>query len=188
MTITKQKDLHKEEKNRDQLINNSKEKNFIDFVINVRRVVKVTKGGKRFAFSAFVVSGDGQGKVGFALGKSREVSLAIAKATSRARKDMVYFPLRGATVPYPVVGTHGACKVLVRPASKGTGNIAGGAVRAIMKALGIHDVLTKAFGSSNGQNVAKATLNALAKLRSAVHMAKIRDMKVKQMIKGEDNV
>src|SRR4051812_15622163 len=99
MTMTKQKDLHKEEKNRDQLIN-GKEKNFIDFVINVRRVVKVTKGGKRFAFSAFVVSGDGQGKVGFALGKSREVSLAIAKATSRARKDMVYFPLRGATVPY----------------------------------------------------------------------------------------
>lgn len=187
MTMTKQKNLHKEEKSFEQLVNN-KEKNFIDFVINVRRVVKVTKGGKRFAFSAFVVSGDGKGKVGFALGKSREVSLAIAKATSRARKDMVYFPLRGPTVPYPVVGTHGACKVLVRPASKGTGNIAGGAVRAIMKALGVQDVLTKAFGSSNGQNVAKATLNALAKLRSAIHMAKIRNMKVKEMIKGEENV
>ena len=186
--MTKQKDFHKEEKSRDQLMNGGKEKNFVDFVINVRRVVKVTKGGKRFAFSAFVVSGDGQGKVGFALGKSREVSLAIAKATNRARKDMVNFPLRGSTLPYPVTGFHGACKVIVRPASKGTGNIAGGAVRAIMSALGVQDVLTKAFGSLNGQNVAKATFNALAKLRSAAHMAKARNMSIKEMIKGENNV
>lgn len=165
-----------------------KEKTFIDHVVSVRRVTKVTKGGKRFSFSAFIISGDGQGNVGYALGKSKEVSLAIAKATNRARKNMIEVPLRGSTIPYPVVGNHGACKVVVRPASKGTGNIAGGAVRAIMSAAGINDVLTKAFGSSNGQNVAKATLNALAKLRSANRLAKIRGLTVATMIKGTSDV
>lgn len=178
---------NQEEKNKEQLMvtKDSKDAHFIDHVIGIRRVTKVTKGGKRFAFSAFVVSGDGKGSVGFALGKSREVSLAIAKATNRARKDMISIPLRDATLPYAVVGYHGACKVVVRPASKGTGNIAGGAVRAIMSALGVHDVLTKAFGSSNGQNVAKATLNALAQLRPALQIAKMRGTTIKKMIKGE---
>jgi small subunit ribosomal protein S5 len=161
----------------------SKEK-FIDFVGSVRRVTKVTKGGKRFSFSAFVISGDGQGKVGFALGKSREVSLAIAKATSRARKSMIDLPLRGSTIPYPVTGYHGACKVILRPASKGTGNIAGGSVRAIMSAAGIGDVLTKAFGAANSQNVAKATMNALAQLRSALKLAKMRGTTIEKMVKG----
>ena len=174
---------NKEDKNKEQ-VNNSKDKNFVDHVISIRRVTKVTKGGKRFAFSAFVVSGDGQGNVGFALGKSREVSLAIAKATNRARKDMIAVPLRQSTLPYPVTGYHGACKVVVRPAAKGTGNIAGGAVRAIMNALGVHDVLTKAFGSSNSQNVAKATMNALAKLRPALQIAKMRGTTISKMIKG----
>jgi small subunit ribosomal protein S5 len=163
---------------------NSKDTGFIDHVINVRRVTKVTKGGKRFSFSAFVVSGDGKGSVGIALGKSREVALAIAKATLRARKNMVYVSLRGTTIPYEVEGKHGSSKVILRPASKGTGKIAGGAVRAILDAVGIEDALTKAIGSCNGQNVAKATLNALAKARSAERIARLRGKTIQEIVKG----
>lgn len=156
----------------------TKETTFSDFVINVRRVTKVTKGGKRFAFSAFVVSGNQQGQIGMGLGKSKEVSQAIAKATQRARKKLINVALRGTTIPYPVTGKHGASKVVIRSASKGTGVIAGGAMRSIMEALGIKDVLAKAIGSSNRQNVVKATLNALAKLRSAEHLRSIRSAKI----------
>ncbi len=151
-----------------------KEKEFVDTVVSVRRVTKVTKGGKRFSFSAFVVSGDQQGNIGIALGKSKEVSSAIAKATAKARKSMIVVPLRNATIPYDVVGKHGASKVMLRSASKGTGVIAGGPVRAVMQAAGIGDVLAKSLGSSNKQNVVKATLNALAKLRSVKDFAKLR--------------
>jgi small subunit ribosomal protein S5 len=157
---------------------------FVDHVVSVRRVTKVTKGGKRFSFSAFVVSGDKEGSVGFGLGKSKEVSLAIAKATNSARKNMITFAKRGTTIPYEVKGKHGASKVILRPASTGTGNIAGGAVRAVLDAAGIIDVLTKAIGSSNGQNVAKATLNALAKVRSAQHIARLRGKTVNEIVKG----
>lgn len=160
----------------------TKETNMVEHVINVRRVTKVTKGGKRFSFSALVVAGDQQGNIGIALGKSREVSSAITKATNRARKTMVAIPLRGTTIPYPVLGRHGAARVVLRSAYKGTGVIAGGAVRSIMDALGVKDVLAKALGSSNQQNVAKATLNALAKLRSASHLAKMRDTTIQDMI------
>lgn len=156
----------------------TKENSFNDFVISVRRVTKVTKGGKRFAFSAFVVSGDQQGQIGMGLGKSKEVSQAIAKATQRARKKMITVALRGTTIPYPVIGQHGASKVVIRSASKGTGVIAGGAMRSIMEALGIKDVLAKAIGSSNRQNVVKATLNALSKLRSAQHLRAMRSAKI----------
>lgn len=162
----------------------TKETTFVDHVVSVRRVTKVTKGGKRFSFSAFVVSGNKQGAVGFALGKSREVSLAIAKATNRARKNMIGVAMRDTTVPYEVTGKHGASKVIIRPASKGTGNIAGGAVRAIMDAIGVGDVLTKSLGASNSLNIAKATLNALSKLRSATHIARLRGKSVKEIIKG----
>lgn len=162
----------------------NKERSFVDHVVSVRRVTKVTKGGKRFSFAAFVVSGDKQGNVGIALGKSKEVSSAISKATTRARKKMVTVPLRGSTIPYEANGKHGASKVVVRPASKGTGNIAGGAVRAVLDAAGVEDVLTKSLGSSNGINTAKATLNALAKLRSAEHIAKLRGKSVAELIKG----
>ncbi|MGE0206598.1 MAG: 30S ribosomal protein S5 [Candidatus Babeliales bacterium] len=161
-----------------------KEKTFVDSVVSVRRVTKVTKGGKRFSFSAFVVSGDQQGNIGIALGKSKEVSSAIAKATARARKDMITIPLRDKTIPYSVSGKHGASKVVIRSAYKGTGVIAGGAVRAIMKAAGIEDVLAKSLGSANKQNVVKATLNALAKLRSVKKMAQLRNKTPKQIIKG----
>lgn len=160
------------------------EKTFVDMVVSVRRVTKVTKGGKRFSFSAFVISGDQQGNVGIALGKSKEVSSAIAKATAKARKNMVAIPLRNKTVPYNVLGKHGASKVLIRSAYKGTGVIAGGAVRAVMKAAGIEDVLAKSLGAPNKQNVVKATLNALAKLRSLKDFAHLRGKTTQQILKG----
>lgn len=160
--------------------------NFVDNVVNLARVTKVTKGGKRFSFAALVVSGNRDGKIGIALGKSREVSQAIAKATNRARKRMITVALRGNTVPYDVEGRHGSSRVIIRAASKGTGVIAGGAVRAVMEALGVKDVLAKALGSANQQNVVKATLNALAKLRTADHIAKLRGKTVKQLVKDEN--
>jgi small subunit ribosomal protein S5 len=155
-----------------------KDSGFADYVINVRRVTKVTKGGKRFSFSALVVSGNQKGSVGVGLGKSKEVSQAIAKATNQARKHLISVAMRGTTIPYPVVGRHGASTVVLRSASTGTGNIAGGAVRAIMDALGIKDVLAKSIGSGNAQNVVKATLNGLAQLRTAGHLARLRNTKV----------
>jgi small subunit ribosomal protein S5 len=161
-----------------------KELTFVDHVVTVRRVTKVTKGGKRFSFSAFVVSGNKQGQVGIALGKSKEATSAIAKATNRARKNMITIPLRGTTIPYEVAGKHGAARVVLLPASKGTGKIAGGAVRAIIDAAGIEDALTKSLGTANSLNVAKATLNALAKLRTAEYLAKLRQKTVKEMVKA----
>lgn len=158
--------------------------NIVDVVVSVRRVTKVTTGGKRFAFSAFVVSGDKSGKVGAALGKSREASSAIAKATARARKNMINVSLRGTTIPYPIIGKHGASKVILRSAYKGTGIIAGGPVRGVMEAVGIHDVLAKSLGSSNQLNVVKATLNALAKLRSAKDLARLRGKTIEELVKG----
>lgn len=165
----------------------TKENEIVDHVVNVRRVTKVTKGGKRFSFSALVVSGNQQGSIGIALGKSREVSSAIAKATTKARKSMIQIPLRGTTIPYPVLGQHGSSKVVLRSAYKGTGVIAGGAVRSVMDALGVKDVLAKSIGSGNSQNVVKATLNALAQLRSAEHLAKLRGLTIKE-ISGNENV
>ena len=155
-----------------------------DKVVNVRRVTKVTKGGKRFAFSAYVMSGDQEGSIGVAQGKSREVSSAISKATSKAQKTRFKVAMRNTTIPYAVTGSHGASKVIIKSASKGTGVIAGGAMRAVMVALGIKDVLAKSLGSSNTQNVVKATLNALAKLRSIRHFAKARGKTVEQIIRG----
>jgi small subunit ribosomal protein S5 len=169
---------------RDDRDNEKKEATFVDHVVSLRRVTKVTKGGKRFSFAAFVITGDRQGRVGLGLGKSREVSMAIAKATNKARKSMIDVALRGSTVPYESLGRHGACKVVVRPASKGTGNIAGGAVRSILDAVGISDVLTKSIGSSNGVNVAKATMNALAKLRSIERISELRGKSIKELVKG----
>lgn len=161
-----------------------KEKQFVDAVVSVRRVTKVTKGGKAFSFSAFVVTGDQQGNLGFALAKSREVSSAIAKATTKARKSLIFVPLRDTTLPFDVEGRHGSSKVVIRPAYKGTGLIAGGAVRAIMEGLGVKDVLTKVYGPTNPINVVKATLNALAKLRSVQDIARMRGKTVQEVIKG----
>lgn len=160
---------------------------FIEKVLKVRRVAKVITGGRRFTFSALVVVGDGQGKVGVALGKSREVSSAISKALKRARSNMVAVPLYKTTLPFTVQGKHCASKVLIRSASKGTGVIAGGAVRAVMEALGVHDVLAKSLGSNNSHNVVKATMKALLKLRSAKALAAIRGKTVAE-IAGKENV
>lgn len=158
---------------------------FIDTVVGVNRVTKVTQGGKRFSFSAFVVSGNQQGGVGIGLGKSKEVSSAIAKATALARKNLITVSLRGNTIPFEVLGQHGATQVIIRPACKGTGLIAGGAVRAVMKALGITDVLAKTIGPSRcGQNVVKAALNALARCRSIEHLAQVRGRKITEVVKG----
>jgi small subunit ribosomal protein S5 len=163
-------------------------KEYVDRVVSVNRVTKVTKGGKNFSFSAFVVSGDQAGRIGVGLGKSKEVSSAIAKATARARKSMIRMALRGTTLPYDVQGKHGASKVLLRSAYKGTGVIAGGAMRAVMDVAGIKDVLAKSVGSRRCKvNVVKATLNALAKCRSAQHIAQMRGKSVAEVIKAGSN-
>ena len=164
----------------------AEQKDFVDNVVSVNRVTKVTKGGKRFSFSAFVVSGDQKGRIGIGLGKSREVSAAIAKATMRAHKNLIPVTMRGTTIPYSVEGKHGSCKVIINSACKGTGVIAGGAVRLVMEALGIKDVLAKSIGPSrSGSNLVKATLNALSKLRSAKDIARLRGKEsVNDLVKG----
>ena len=156
-------------------------------VLNVRRVSKVIKGGRRFSFSALVVVGDGEGHAGIALGKGRDVAAAISKALRRAKKNMFTVPLYKTTIPYTVQGKHGASNVLMRSAGKGTGVIAGGAVRSVMEALGVRDVLAKSLGSSNAQNTVKATINALQKLRSAKDLAAMRGKTLKEMF-GDENV
>jgi len=161
-----------------------KEKEFIDIPVNIRRVTKVTKGGKRFSFSALVVSGDKLGNVGIGLGKGREVAAAIGKATMRARKNLIKVTLRNSTIPYNVEGRHGSAKVILRSAYTGTGVIAGGPVRSIMEAVGIKDILAKSVGSANQLNVVKATLNALAKLRSIQEIAHLRGKTIQQIVKG----
>lgn len=159
---------------------------FVETLLNVRRVSKVIKGGRRFGFSALVVVGDKNGKVGIALGKGREVSSAISKAFKKARKDMINVPRYGTTIPFTLEASHGASKVMIRAASEGTGVIAGGAMRSIMEAAGIKDVLAKSLGSPNAQNVAKATMTAFKTLRSASHIARLRGKTITEVIEGSD--
>jgi small subunit ribosomal protein S5 len=159
---------------------------FVEKVLKVRRVSKVITGGRRFAFSALVVVGDRQGRIGYALGKSREVSSAIAKASKKARANMVTIPMYKTTIPYGVESKYCASKVVLRSASKGTGVIAGGAVRAVMEAVGIQDVLTKQVGSRCSQNVVRATMDALTKLYSAKQLASLRGKTVKEITGAKD--
>ncbi len=145
-----------------------------DQVVLIKRVTKVVKGGKNLSFSALVVVGDGAGHVGYGIGKAREVPMAIRKGIESAKKALVKVNLTSTTIPHVVLGRYGAGKVLLKPASEGTGLIAGGAVRAVVEAAGIQNVLTKSLGTTNPHNVVKATMDALLKLRSAEEVASSR--------------
>jgi len=147
--------------------NEPNETEMIDRVIHINRCSKVVKGGRRFSFSALVVVGDGSGKVGYGHGKAKEVPEAIRKGVEKAKKSMITVPLDDRTIPYDVLGHFGAGSVLLKPASKGTGVIAGGPARAVLEAAGVGDILSKCLGSNNPHNVVKATIDALSQLRSA---------------------
>ena len=155
--------------------------NLKDSVIAVNRVAKVVKGGKRFSFNCLVVSGDGQGHVGVSLGKAKEIQAAIAKASARSRKNLIHVPLVNTTIPHEVIGKFGAGKLLIKPASPGTGVVAGGAVRAVLEAGGIKDILTKSLGSTNPFNIVYATMEGLMSLRAKETVAKLRNKELAEI-------
>ncbi len=156
----------------------------IDRLVGVQRVTKVTKGGRAFGFSAIVVVGDEKGTVGYGLGKAKEVATAIQKAVEDAKKNLVKIPISEHTIPHQQEGKYGGSRVFIRPASHGTGLIAGGAVRAVLESVGIHDVLSKSKGSSNPHNVVKATFVALLNLRTAQQIAHQRGIALSKVFKG----
>lgn len=152
-----------------------------DQVISINRVTKVVKGGKNLSFAALVVVGDQNGVVGFGTGKAKEVPQAIRKAIESAKRNLMKVPLKGTTLPHPIVGRFGAGKVMLKPAIEGTGVIAGGAVRAVMNAAGVSNILTKCLGSNNPHNVIRATFDALANMRSPEEVARLRGRTVEEL-------
>jgi small subunit ribosomal protein S5 len=156
-----------------------------DTVVNISRVTKVVKGGKNLSFSALVVIGDGRGVVGFGIGKAKEVPSAIKKAIESAKKSLVRVPMRGTSIPHPVLGKFGAGSVLLKPAPDGTGIIAGGAVRAVVESAGIHNVLTKSLGSANHHNVVRAAFDALMRLKDPASVARLRGKDVEEFVSAQ---
>jgi small subunit ribosomal protein S5 len=152
-----------------------------EFVVSINRVTKVVKGGKNLSFSALVIVGNQDGVVGFGLGKAREVPAAIKKGVGSARKNLMRVPLKGTTLPHAVVGRYGSGRVVLKPAAEGTGVIAGGAVRAVMQAAGVQNVLTKSIGTSNPHNVLRATFAGLKELRNAEEIARLRGKEVAEL-------
>jgi small subunit ribosomal protein S5 len=153
-----------------------------DTVVSIGRVTKVVKGGKNMSFSALVVIGDGAGVVGFGIGKAKEVPSAIKKAIESAKKALIRVPMAGTSIPHPVLGNFGAGSVLLKPAPDGKGIIAGGAVRAVVEAAGIHNVLTKSLGSPNAHNVVRATFDALTRLKDPADVARLRGKDLEDLV------
>lgn len=153
-----------------------------DRVVNISRVAKVVKGGRRFSFSTLVVVGDGNGTVGYGVGKANEVALSIKKGVEKAKKRLIRVPIIENTIPYEIIGHYGAGKVLLKPASEGTGLIAGGAVRAVVESAGVHNLLSKCQGSNNPHNVVKATFSALSRLKTPAEIAAKRGKKVEEIV------